>query len=446
MRGWAVVALALLGCRAPGEAAPGEPLGSAARASPNASLLPAPLSSPAASATGSAPLPSPFGSAARGVDTPLRALMDDAGAPLGPKVWLASRPSPADPLASLREAGAASRELPLREQVGLELRARLQWPGVPGEAPAELGRERWRALTQKSALELDIKSLPLGRLKLLLRSDGFPWPAGVELRARHELYGHALLWPDAKRFRVLEPGTLRALLLEGRADVGPLSSGVAEPQPDGHRLGLTTRRVALETALGRLTLELARVAGSGLGPESLCRLLLELAGLGPSSSVCEYEWVPLYAEYTWAEGGQLVFSVSELTRRSDLSIGAFAAPPADAAQTMDELPPHPPRALLSAAELGLLRARAARADEPAAPGSPKAGLLVVNDGELARYVALDGLPIAWLPPFSELTLSELRPGRYVAGWRDFLGGESPPAAPVDVPARATWSAGRDGGP
>ena len=44
------------------------------------------------------------------------------------------------------------------------------------------------------------------------RSSVFPLPLGTELRARQDRYGHLLVWKGGTEYRVLPPGTLRAML------------------------------------------------------------------------------------------------------------------------------------------------------------------------------------------------------------------------------------------
>lgn len=385
--------------------------------SPNASILPAPLAS--------------------GADPPGVGKPEDAGRPvLDASTSDASPPEPR----SLREDQALASEA-AHDSSGLSLVARFRWlDNAPPPRTPELNIDGVQHLRDAVGFDVVI-DLAGGRMRFAFASRTFTVPAGAELHARDDLYGHALLWPNRTTYTVLSPGALRSMLAEQRADVVPLVRARVSALPEGSLLGLSTERVALSTPTGKLELEQARTQNpqplnsawpSGV---TLCHLLLELVGASPALSACRSELVPMRAAYFWPNGSHFQFEVSRYTRRLDLNAAALAMPPTGAEFRQSELPPPPPLALLSESELAELRLRpAARTDKPD-PSAPKAGLLVVNHSESLRYISIDGVPAARLPPGSEQLLLGLRAGKYQLAARDFFGAEDPAAKAVEVPAR-----------
>jgi len=385
--------------------------------SPNASILPAPLAS--------------------GADPPGIGKPPDAGKPIADAGT--SDAAPPEPR-SLREDQALPSEVP-RETSGLTLIARFRWPDVPPAMRSpELNADGLQHLRDAVAFDLVI-DLVGARMRLAFASRAFTVPPGAELHARDDLYGHALLWPNRTTYTVLSPGALRSMLSEQRADVVPLVRAKVGPLPDGSLLGLATEREELSTPTGKLELEQARAnnpqPANSAWPSgaSLCHLLVELAGASPALATCRADLVPLRAAYSWPGGGHFAFEVSRITRHSDLNPSLFAMPPAGAEFRQSELPPPPPTALLSDSELGELRLRPAARSERPDPGAPKAGLLAANHSESLRYISVDGVPAARLPPGSEQLLLGLRPGKYLIAARDFFGTEDQAAKVVEVPAR-----------
>ena len=384
--------------------------------SPNASILPAPLAS--------------------GADPPGVGKPEDAGRPNSDAGSDAAAPEPR----SLREDQALASESP-RENSGLTLVARFRWLDLPAPPRTpELNADGVQRLQAAVGFDL-VVDLAGGRMRFAFASRAFTVPAGAELHARDDLYGHALLWPNRTTYTVLSPGALRSTLSEQRADLVPLVRARVTALPGGSLLGLTTERVELSTPTGKLELEQARGqnpqplnAGWASGA-TLCHLLVELVGASPAVATCRADLVPLRAAYSWPNGGHFAFEVSRLTHRSDLSAPALAMPPTGAEFRQSELPTPPPTRLLSDSELSELRFRAAaRADKPD-PSAPKAGLLAVNHGESLRYISVDGAPAARLPPGSEQLLAGLRPGKYQIAARDFFGAEDPVTKTIELPAR-----------
>jgi len=390
--------------------------------SPNASILPAPLASEV-----------PGGAKANGEDSEHR----DAGhslADAGPDVL------PPEPHA-LREDQALPGEIP-HETSGFSLSARLRWldaaaaaPRVPEQNPDGVQRAR-----DAGVFELVI-DLAGGRMRFAIASRAFTLPAGTELHARDDLYGHTLLWPNRTTYTVLPPGTLRSVLSQQRADVVPLVRPRFSALSGGSLFAFSTERVELSTPTGKLELEQARAASPQqpatiwASGASLCQLLIELVGASPVSSACRADLLPVRAVYTWPNGQHFAFEVTRLTRRSDFNPSALSVPPAGAEFRQSELPPPPPMGLLSDNELAEFRVRPAARTEKPDPSAPKSGLLLVNHSEGLRYISIDGAPVARLLPGAEQLLLGLRVGKYQITARDFFDGEDALVKSVEVPAR-----------
>jgi hypothetical protein len=385
--------------------------------SPNASILPAPLASVA--------------------DPPGVGKPEDAGRAVADAG--ASDAAPPEPH-SLREDQALSAEIP-HESNGLTLVARFRWLDVPPPVRSpELNPDGVQRMQSAVAFDV-VVDLAGGRMRFAFASRAFTVPPGAELHARDDLYGHALLWPNRTTYTVLSPGALRSTLSEQRADVVPLVRARLSALPGGSLLGLDTERVELSTPTGKLELEQARmqnpqpVNASWPSGATLCHLLVELVGASPALAACRSDLVPLHAAYSWPNGGHFAFEVSRFTRRGDLNPSLLAMPPTGAEFRQSELPPPPPTALLSDSELGELRLRPTLRTEKPEPTAPKAGLLALNHSESLRYISVDGVPAARLPPGAEQLLLGLRAGKYQVAARDFFGAEDPGAKTLELPAR-----------
>ncbi|HET7538766.1 MAG TPA: hypothetical protein VFK05_02810 [Polyangiaceae bacterium] len=389
--------------------------------SPNASILPAPLASEV-----------PGGAKANGEDGEHR----DAGH--APAEASADAPPP-EPRA-LREDRALPSETP-HESSGFSLNARLRWldaaaaPRVPEQNPEGVQRAR-----DAGNFELVI-DLSGGRMRFSFASRAFSLPAGSELHARDDLYGHALLWPNHTTYTVLAPGALRSVLSQQRADVVPLVRPRSTALAGGSLFGFGTERVELATPTGKLELEQARAPSSlpstaiWASGASLCQLLIELVGASPVSSACRADLVPLRAVYTWPNGQHFAFEVTRLTRRADFNSNALSVPPNGAEFRQSELPPPPPMVLLSDGELADFRTRAAARTEKPEPNAPKNGLLLVNHSEGMRWFTVDGAPVARLAAGIEQVLLGLRAGKYQLSARDFFDSEDAAGKSLEVPGR-----------
>jgi hypothetical protein len=319
---------------------------------------------------------------------------------------------------------------------GLVLAARFRWPDVasPPRLP-ELDADALGKVLDATRFDVAIELCAAGRLRLVLASKSFVLPEGSEFRAKAEALGHVLVWSGERRYTVIQPGTLRAVVNERRADTEPLTHAKSAPTGDAHALGYPTEKLRFTTSFGRLDLEQARIAGAGSGGVLLCRLLLEIAGIHPESTACSGELVPLRADYAWASNGRLAFEVKSVQRSTALEATPFAFPPRGSEHRIGELPESTRPLFVERAALRALRNKPVRGGEARDASAPKEGLLVVNTGERASYVLVDGAPVGHLAARSGDVLLDLVSGSYALQARDFLATEIVAPSIVAVPAR-----------
>ncbi len=403
---------------------PHKPSGADAGASPSASIRPRVLPLPEAGA------------------------LDAAGAGIGRELRDASR-QPSDaappPPTPLRANETLVQEPPSNvDPSGVRLEARWIWSDAPEPAPvperSTEGIEAARALT---TLQQRIEVGATGRMRVLFVGNGLPLPARTELRARYDRLGALLVWPSGKHYRLLVPGTLRGLYGERRVDVSPFSKATLHEEGNSSRLGVETRKLKLSSSLGHLRLELAAVPEAGLGAPLLCRMVVELVGLRPSHPVCRGDKVlPLAAQLFWKDNktgkASMSFEITSLDRQAELSASALAFPPRRARLVPSGLPSAPRGVLLRASQLRALRNQGASKPAPAERGAPKEGLLAKNQGDLLLYLLLDGIPVAYVKPWSELPVLGPRNGRYSVQWRSFLGEVVGQVAQRDLPAKIVY--------
>ncbi|RYE93509.1 MAG: hypothetical protein EOO75_04215 [Myxococcales bacterium] len=271
---------------------------------------------------------------------------------------------------------------------------------------------------------------------MIFDARSFPLALGSELRARADLLGQVVVFPGANEYRVAPVGSLRALFGDRRLDVAPLVAGeVTARSAAPSRFGLTVRRVELTAPLGAVTLDLARLPEPSLGAALLCRALVELAAVEPTTPVCAPGELPVRAQFSWRDRPGVVFEILDLLRRAELPVGDLACPPLGA-QPAAALPLQPSSLLLTRDELAAFRQRPIDVGPPE-PGAPVEGLVVRNATDALRYLLVDGVPVAWLLPGQELPVLGLPRGRYTVQWRSFLGDVIEPARLVEVPARVS---------
>lgn len=410
----ALAFLALLACseKKPAPNASSEP-------SPNASLLPAPLASAS--------------------DLAVAAPARSAGAPIGIPADSAGRLIVREPEPPPPEPAPSDRPLPqdaltTKDSAGYTLQAAFRWADVP-PAPSipELAPAAVRDALSKTDLRVTIDLLSLGRMRFAFESATFPLPPHTELRAKTSYYGHALVWPTGSTYRVLAPGSLRAMFAERRADVAPLLRAKVTPGDTGTLLDHKTQRTTVETSLGALTLEQTTVPGSGTGGQLLCRLLVELVGAEPTTEACRAERVPLSAHYKWSSSGSLAFVATSFAERKELPLGYMYVPPAGASFAAGELPPPTSGVFLSREDLAKFRTRAVHGSK-ASPRAPGEGITAANETTLLQYLLLDGVPVAWVRPKAEQYVIGPPSGKFSVSWRDFFGTSITAPAMVELPA------------
>jgi hypothetical protein len=260
-----------------------------------------------------------------------------------------------------------------------------------------------------------------------------------------------LLWPGESAYRVLAPGSLRALLGERRIDVAPLAPAeVSSPGEGARRLNVRTRRIDVTTRAASATMEVGAFRDAGEGGALVCRWLLDLMGAAPNAAACASDEVPLHAELRWTTRGQLVFDVTSIQRRLDLQAQDLAAPPSSTAFVQGAPPFVGADTIAARADLAALRSAPLDVPPPggkadAAPPSPEAGLVLGNSSDELRVAWIDAVPAAWVAPGARLPLPMLLRGRYTLQWRTFLGDSWDPPETVVVPGTSEVGAS-DGGP
>jgi hypothetical protein len=359
--------------------------------SPNASILPAPL------AAGDAQ-----------VRTPADAGLDAAVEP---------SPYPYDePLAA---DGPLQHDLP-----GVSLNARFAWDNTGGAG--ESSADAIQAAKRETSFDVVLDLTSVGRMRVVLDSDAFVLPKGTELRARQDRWGHVLVWPDGASYRALAPGTLRALLADGRVDVMPVTAVTVSAGAAGNLLGKRTEQSRVTTPYGNLNMDRAVLPELGTSGQLVCRLLIELAGGDPASSACGEASVPLRASFTWPTGGKLDFEVRSIEAHPNFDERPFLVPPAQATLRASGIPPRGAlRLLVDEERLRKFRPR----------GTLSGELEVTSDLTEAVYVLIDSAPVGWLGPQQRLAIPGLKTGSYRVSWRDFFGTNVSEKPNVTVPGR-----------
>jgi hypothetical protein len=394
-----------------------------AGASPNASILPAPLAVEVPSELPDAGVPdAPYGLLA---DSTGRLILPDASTP-PPEVLRGDLPmTPETPL--------------LKDVAGVSLEAAFRLREVPA-APkgAEVSQEGIKAALALTAPKWKIDLTETGRMRIVFVSRAMPLPMNSELRARSDRYGHVVLWPNATDYRVVPPGAMRTVLGERRVDVTPMSSGTVKPLGEGKRLGLPTRKVEVVSALGSVRMELGKTNDVGEGGALLCRTLVEIVGVDPRTPVCIPGEVPISAAYTWQDGGGIDFEVASLSKRTDLATNDILVPPPGATYQPSGLPQSPAGVFLTKDEVAAFRSAPLVLPPVEDPRAPGEGFVAVNETDALAYFLLDGVPIVAVPPTEQRYVIGTARGRYVIQWRTFLGDRIGPAKTVELPARLSF--------
>ena len=419
------------GCDPPSTTSPTSDAG----ASPNASILPAPLANEAPEVLDAGGPAAKIDAGPQGIpaDSAGRLVIPDAGAP---------------PPEALRADPIAPESPTSREVSGLSLDAVFHWKDVPSPPRSpEVSADGIREAQKLTALTWKIDLADAGRMRVEFTSRALPLPAHSELRARSDRYGNLVLWPMATEYRVIQPGALRTVVGERRVDVTPLATGTVKAQGEGKRLGLVTRKVELVSSLGTLKLELGKSPEVGDGGPLLCRVLVEIDGIDPKSPVCQPGEVPLYASYTWSgadaakPGNGVSFEVTAWTKRTDVALNGMLTPPPGAAFAATGLPAVPHGIFLSKDELTAFRSGPLPLPPSTDATAPGEGFVAANHSDTLYYLLLDGVPIVAVPPGSDRYVIGPVRGHYVAQWRTFLGEKVQATQLVDMPTRLVMGQG-----
>lgn len=223
-------------------------------------------------------------------DSQGRLVLPDGGAP------------PPEPLRA--DAAFAAESPGLRSLRGHRARRTFRWRDVP-VAPKgpEVSADGIKEAMKLTALTTHVEATDGGRMRFELTSRALPLPGHAELRGRTDCWGHLLLSCRLTHYGVIPTGALRTLLGERRVDVTPLAAGQVKAAGEGRRLGVAVRKVDSTAPLGTLRLELGKVTEVGEGGPLLCRAFVEMLGVDPKSAACVAGEVPLFASWTWQEGG-----------------------------------------------------------------------------------------------------------------------------------------------
>ena len=384
----------LLACRTPTKDEPKE-----APASPQANAVPAPLTT----------LPTKIGAAPA---------IGDAGPP----------PELARPQTSLPA------DTSLRDGPGYTLTVALRFPEAPGILRGDLPQATLEAARRRVEPSLAVELGPQ-RAKLTLKGRAHLLSEGTELRLRSDFYGGALVTDGGSVYRVLVPGTLRALFNDRRLDVGPLTPAeIALGGEGARRLGYRTRKVEVWTRAAKASFELAKVQDAGEGGVLLCRFLLDWMSAAPATPLCQDGEVPLHAELHWTPRGVLVFDAVSIARRLDMPAASLAAPPPASRFSTEPLPREGGALFLSPQEILALR-----------PGGETARLVLQNGGDEVRITWLDGVPFGWVAPGGRVEIAQLPKGKIGVEWRTFLDdADKVPLQSLTLPA-ASDASGADAG-
>lgn len=310
-------------------------------------------------------------------------------------------------------------EEPAKSGPTVVLNARFSWPTYP---PAlrlwgvdDAAQEAFLNATQRLAV---FTLRPHGRMQVTFSGRAYAFDDRVALQSRIDNTGHVLVWPSGTNYRVLSAGTLRALFNEGRPDATPLLNVEVEPRRSGQLLGYATRVWNFETPHGKLALQQAELAEAERGAPLMCRFLVELMSIAPTTSACDNQRTPLRAEFETTKGARLSFEVTNVDVTLEASPSNILVPPKQS--TLRNGVPSA-RDLSSAMERAALRR-----------GNKTGTIVVHNSSEQLRYLLLDGVPMARVGPRTSMELSGVSQGQYLARLVDFWGNDSLPSTALEV--------------
>ena len=387
-----------------------------------------------------------LGLSCRGPDKPVEATLEDAQASPQANAQPAPIATPVSPASAAASPDSGPPPTPLRADRPVEADSlpatlmifALQATLHPADMPlvthsAEVSASNVETIRKSSDSPLLLEMSPT-RLRIQFNGRSFLLPENTEVRARTDSFGHVYVSRDGLSYRVLGPGTLRALLGERRVDVSPLSSTDVVSRGDGaKRLGLKTRKVDVTTRAAKATFEIAKVEGLGEGGMLLGRTLLDLISAPPATPFVGTDEVPLRAELHWTTRGATVFEVTSLVKRGEGPSADLTTPPTGAAFQLAPMPGEAGEIFLSPQELSALHTGPADLG-PASAGTPTHGTLnIFNGTDAPRIVWLDGAKIAWIATDGRMSLAGLHRGHYQLETRSFLDDAAEPPRTVTVP-------------
>lgn len=423
-------ALALVIALAACEPQQGEKPSSDAGASPNATIVPAPLATDAPEVDASAPVDA--GAAGIPVDSAGRMILPDGGAP------------PPEPFRT--DAPIAAENVTLKDVGGVTLEGSWRWRDVPAPPKApEVSAEGIREAVKQTALTWKIDLAESGRMRIEFTSNALPLPVHSEIRQRLDRYGSLILWPNATQYRIIPAGALRTVMGERRVDITPLSTSSPKRQGDGRKLGVATKKLEVSSNLGSVKLEVGKVPDAGEGATLLCRAFIELIGIDPRSPVCAAGEVPLVAQFAWTNGGGVMFEVTSIGKRTDFPLNALLVPPPGATFATAGLPEVPQMIFLTREALVAFRTGPLTLPPVTDSNIPGEGFTAFNHTDVLQYLLVDGVPVVAVPPASDRYVIGPQRGRYVVEWRTFLGEEIGPPKNVEMPARLVVGNAPDAG-
>ena len=314
-----------------------------------------------------------------------------------------------------------------KDLAGYTINVVLRLPDAPAvTSGAPVNSQTIDAVRKANEPRLTIDLTP-ARMRMQLTSHGFLLARDSELRSRTDRFGHVFLTPDLASYRVLAPGSLRALFGERRADVSPLSPADVSIIGDGPtRLGYRTRKAEVHSRAGKGSFEIVRLPELGDGGALFVRALLDLMNAPPQVSVVGTDELPVHAELHWSTRGAIFFEVTSITKRVDIPAASMAVPPSGAAFVTGALPPIVGELRTETKDLSSIHSGAIDATA--------SSLVLVNAHDTPRFAWIDGAPIAWVAPEGRLELSPLQRGRYAIEWRTFLDDAGEPPKTLTVPA------------
>jgi hypothetical protein len=327
-----------------------------------------------------------------------------------------------------------------RELTGVVMEGRWLWRDLPAAvAVPQANRSAIEAAHKASDGRWTITLTGNGRMRLDVQSKAQPLPVGTAVLARASRYGHALVWPDGRRYRLVAPGSMRTVLSEQRVDVSPWARSTVTKLETGNRLEREVTRTELRSAVGVVVLEQAQILEAGAAAPLVCRFFVELVGVDPAIDVCRDGGVTLAATFRWTQGDQdsagIRFEVESVSKRQDLPANPMLLPPPRAVLSQSGLPQAPGGLFFDADELAAFRTEGSAEPNPPDPRAPEQGIAAENRSDMPMWLLLEAVPVAVVAPWQTVVVPGPRAGRYSVQWRSFMGEVVGEAAERDLPAR-----------